>query len=244
MTSEIDAVRRALEAAAKVCELRAMDGSFQPSEGLAATYCAESIRALRAEDFIDQREAAARELPAAAADTLPSVSRACHGRDADSGTSAQQPSQSASHHSPAEQVLPDGYFTHGGVAFKGDTFAEMLAKRNAINPPAEQVGVLAAPIQEDSRPASAGGPSAVEEVTAKSSAACDFNRECPVTPFYLADRHAEELDRLRQGVVVPEDVFTSALAYIKHCGSNQVARGLPHPQQWLVEALAAAKEGK
>jgi len=45
----------------------------------------------------------------------------------------------------------------------------------------------------------------------------------------------------QDGVVVPRETFESALHYIRHCGANQVARGAPHPQQWLVDALFAAR---
>ena len=37
-----------------------------------------------------------------------------------------------------------------------------------------------------------------------------------------------------------EKVLRAALPYVKHCGANQVMRGEPHPQQWLVDKMQAA----
>ena len=41
-------------------------------------------------------------------------------------------------------------------------------------------------------------------------------------------------------VMVPREIFDGALNYINHCGSNQIMRGEPHPQQWIVDGLLAA----
>ena len=46
-------------------------------------------------------------------------------------------------------------------------------------------------------------------------------------------------------VLVPREIYQGALNYIQHCGANQIMRGEPHPQQWLVDGLlAAAPEAK
>lgn len=79
--SELDAVRRALEAAANECELSSVEEVRE---------CAERIRALRAEDFVDQREATG----------IPTEAQAA----ASKYRTEQQSSQSAPHQSPAEQV--------------------------------------------------------------------------------------------------------------------------------------------
>ena len=71
---------------------------------------------------------------------------------------------------------------------------------------------------------------------------------------------AETLDDLRdlalqsccaqEGVWVPREHLQDALNYIKHCGTNAVVRGQPHPQQQIVDQLetalatAGGKEGK
>jgi hypothetical protein len=72
----------------------------------------------------------------------------------------------------------------------------------AHNPPPEHVrdDLAAAPSEETPLDGTGHGPArgagtAVEEVVAASANAGDFSPVCPVIPYYIADRHAEEVDR-------------------------------------------------
>lgn len=47
---------------------------------------------------------------------------------------------------------------------------------------------------------------------------------------------------MEPAVMVPRKTFDAAFSYIKHCGSNQVMQGKPHPQQFIVDGMKMAWE--
>ena len=45
---------------------------------------------------------------------------------------------------------------------------------------------------------------------------------------------------LETALAAAQEAMRNALNYIKHVGSNQTMKGLPHPQQWIADQLEAA----